>query len=173
MTDAAPVSTPSKLQEQAQWLELVSAIAVGVLALNLARQALPIDVLLSFDDPGTVWRALSELGTRAIEVVPAALYLLGLWAAHGMFARFGRGELFTPAIVAGLSSIGSSLLWGGLWAVAITPTLLGWIEGPFRGLDLKLNGPELVILVLGGALVLLGKVMAKAAALQAEVDAFV
>ena len=57
--------------------------------------------------------------------------------------------------------------------VAITPTLLGWIEGPFRGLDLKLSGPELVILVLGGALVLLGKVMAKAAALQAEVDTFV
>jgi len=174
VTEPAAVPAPSKLREQAEWMELLSAVAVGVLALNLVVHAFPpITTVVSVRDPAAMWALAQVLGVRAIQATPAILYLCGLWAAHRMFARMGRGEVFTAANAAGLASIGASLLWGSAWALALAPTLLRWTEDGFNGLDLRLEGPELVILVLGGALMMLGKVMAQAVVLQAEVDAFV
>lgn len=174
MTEPLAAPAPSKLREQAQWMELLSAVAVAVLTLNLVVHTFPpIATVVSASDPTAWWELANQLGLRALAATPAILYLAGLWAAHKMFARMGKGEVFTPENAAGLSSIGASVLWGGAWALVFTPTLSRWIEEGFNGLDMRLEGPELVLFVLGGALLMLGRVMAQAVALQAEVDAFV
>jgi hypothetical protein len=166
-------AAPTPFQEQAQWMELLSAAAVGVLALNLVAHALPPIATVVTGADASAWSAGVELLRRSLMVLPSLLYLAGLWTAHEMFARMGKGEVLTAENAAGLGAIGASMAWGAAAALVISPTLLRWTEEGFRGLDIRFEGPELVILVLGGSLFMLGRVMRQAVALKAEVDAFV
>lgn len=165
-----------KLRERARTFEVVAVIALVMLAANLlAVLKLPpyigaaIDALRGGDHAGLL--AASEGFARGvIPLLPAVIYLGGVWVAAGMFGRMAKGELFSEANARGVAEIGSSLLWGAAASAVIVPMLLLWAEGRHGGVDLRLAPETLVIAVIGGALMVLGGVLARGVAVLAERD---
>jgi len=107
---------------------------------------------------------------RLVDVLPALIYLGGVWAAARIFGRVAKGELFSRANSAGLAEVGSSLLWGAAASAVIVPWIRSWIAGDYGFSGIHLEIETWVIAVIGGAILVLGKMMAQAGRLQSELS---
>jgi hypothetical protein len=169
----------AKLVDQAKTFEVIAWIAVVTLALQL----LVFLKLLTLIDPAIEaagsgdWygfrAALLPVLSRLIEVLPALIYLGGVFAAARIFGRVARGELFSRANSDGLAEVGSSLLWGAAASSLIVPWVKSWLEGEYGYAGFHLEMETWVIAVIGGAILILGKMMAQARRLQSELDSII
>lgn len=182
----------SKLIEQAKTFEVIAYVAASILAvqmlflLKLVGLFNPAADALSGGDWSGFWAAAAPILRRLVTFLPVACYLGGVLAAAAIFGRVARGELFSRANSKSLSDVGSSLLWGaGIGAFAM-PFLLGLIDGLQGsgklgvGHAMRLEPETWVIAVVGGAILVLGRMMAHAqslgdenSALKAELSDFV
>lgn len=173
----------SKLTNQARTFEVVAYLAAGTLGVQVLAMLEILSLLSPAADAllhgqwAAFWEAAQPMLLRLVNFLPVLCYLGGVIAAARIFGRVAGGELFSPANSKGLADVGSSLLWGAAAAALIVPLLLGAIDGEagFRGLRME---PETwVIAVVGGAILVLGRMMAAAqvenAALKAELSDFV
>jgi len=71
---------------------------------------------------------------------------------------------------AGLAEVGSSLLWGAAASAVIVPWIRSWIAGDYGFSGIHLEIETWVIAVIGGAILVLGKMMAQAGRLQSELS---
>jgi hypothetical protein len=185
-----PAGSDSKLIEQAKTFETiayVAAVALGVqllVMLKLLSLFSPAADALGSGDWRAFWEAAFPVYRRLVSFLPVVCYLGGVLAAARIFSRVARGELFSPANSKSLARVGSSLLWGAATGAIAIPFLLGIVDGiggapreagGWHGLRLE---PETwVIAVVGGAILVLGRMMAAAqsenAALKAELSDFV
>ena len=126
-------------------------------------------------DASLFWPEAAPVLKGLAGILPSILYLMGLWTARDMFGRIVKGEVFSPRNSRSIAGIGENLVWGAAAAIVISPTLIAWIDGD--GFDFNLNTETVVILVVGGAILLLGRIMARAqaetAALKAELEDFI
>lgn|GEM_PF-2622607 len=131
--------------------------------------------------------ASEALLSAALFWLPGFFFLWGLWAIWRIFKGISRGDLFGPAIGAGLTQLGWALLGGGAASAVAVPNLLRWsIEaGLVSGITRKHQGilhfdmAYVMLVLLGGAILLLGKLIrrageyrAESVKLQAELDEF-
>lgn len=107
---------------------------------------------------------------RLVDVLPALIYLGGVWAAALIFGRVAKGELFSRANSQGLAEVGSSLLWGAAASAVIVPWIKSWLDGEHGFSGIHLETETWVIAVIGGAILVLGKMMAQAGRLQSALD---
>jgi hypothetical protein len=66
--------------------------------------------------------------------------------------------------------VGSSLLWGAAASALIVPWIQAWIAGDYGFGGIHLGTETWVIAVIGGAILVLGKMMAQAGRLQSALD---
>jgi heme exporter protein D len=112
-----------------------------------------------------------ELGQALIQITPALLYLWALLAVRRLFSELARQERpFQPALVEGLRRIGWSLAWGAGMDVVGAPMLLRWTDGEPGGSVAHYLPSAVALGVVGLALVLLSRLLQRAAALQDELD---
>lgn len=149
----------------------VFALIAVILAIMLQYVLPPV---LGLATGGDDLRAFSQsLGAALIEALPAILFASALSSTEKLFARLGRGELFTAAVGKGVSGVGQALLSGAFAVALITPNLLAWVAGDYGGMELKLEPQTLVIGVVGTAMLLMGRMLRRAGALQDELERFV
>jgi hypothetical protein len=169
----------AKLTDQAKTFEVIAWIAVVTLALQflvflkLLTLIEPIAHALSTGDTSAIAPAAQPVLLRLVDVLPALIYLSGVWAAALIFGRVARGELFSRANSDGLAEVGSSLLWGAAASSLIVPWIKSWLEGEYGFAGIHLEMETWVIAVIGGAILILGKMMAQARHLQSELDSII
>ena len=169
----------SKLVDQARTFEVIAWVAWVVLAvqllvlLRLLTLIGPAAAAFSHGDWMGLRLAAEPVLRRLVEFLPVLIYLGGLAAAARIFHRVADGELFSKTNSNGLAEVGSSLLWGAAAGAVIVPWIQSWIDGEygFSGIHLETETP--VIAVIGGAILVLGRMKAHAGRLQSELDEIV
>ena len=107
-----------------------------------------------------------------IVLAPQLCYLFGLWSLRSAFDELAQNKLFGEHLSRALSTLGVSLIAGAVISVFFVTNLIRIIHdvpGGFLNFDLS----AIVLAVVGGALVLLSRLMVKARRLKAELDEIV
>jgi uncharacterized membrane protein len=170
------MSTNARLVDQAKTFEVIAWIAVAVLSvqflvlLRLLTLIGPIGEAIRLGDTRGLGEALRPVLYRLVDVLPALIYIGGVFAAARIFGRVARGDLFSRANSEGLAEVGSSLLWGAAASSVIVPWIKSWLDGEYGFGGIRLESETWVIAVIGGAILILGKMMAQAGRLQAELN---
>lgn len=166
----------AKLADQAKTFEVIAWIAVVTLSLQflvflrLLTLIGPIADAIRLGDTTGLSSAFQPVLYRLVDVLPALIYLGGLFAAAKIFGRVARGDLFSRANSEGLAEVGSSLLWGAAASSVIVPWIKSWLDGEYGFSGIRLESETWVIAVIGGAILILGKMMAQAGRLQSELS---
>lgn len=166
----------AKLTDQAKTFEVIAWIAVATLSLQaLAFVKLllligPIADVIRLGDTTGLREVFPPVLSRLVDVLPALIYLGGVLAAARIFGRVAKGDLFSKANAQGLADVGSSLLWGAAASALIVPWIKSWLDGESGFSGLRMESETWVIAVIGGAILILGKMMAQAGRLQSELD---
>lgn len=144
----------------ARYRRLITWVVAGVVVLQLLQHFGPY-LVRPFD-----W---SLVRVSLILLVPQACYLYGVWALRPAFSEIADGRMFGAAQARALTTLGWSLIAGGAFSVLLLHYLLrltGVAQAGFLNFDLS----DIVLAVVGGALVLLSHLMAKAQAMKNELD---
>ena len=107
-----------------------------------------------------------------IILAPQLCYLFGLWSLRSAFDELAQNRLFGEQLSRALSTLGAALIVGAVISIFFVTNLIRLIEdvpGGFLNFDLS----AIVLAVVGGALVLLSRVMIKARQLKTELDEIV
>ena len=120
--------------------------------------------------------AFQEVARNLLNAAPAIALLWALWDARTYLGRLSRGEVWGPATMQMLGNVGNALLWAGILALAVVPTLENWIGGSV-GFDLRIEPTNIALVGLGLLLSLIGRVVRNvvevAASLKQENDQIV
>jgi hypothetical protein len=164
------------LSKQARMFEAAAVIALVLLVLNMVRLIgvvpLAFGMVDAFGagDPARAWPAAQDFLVAAVTLLPTFIYIGGVESARKMFHRIGEGELFSEANSKSLADIGGALLYGALAAMVIVPWIQAWIGGEYGFGGVRIEAETLVITVIGGALLVLGRMLVRAGRLQSELD---
>lgn len=104
-----------------------------------------------------------------IMLAPQLCYLYGVWSLRPAFGEVAQGRMFGEAQTKALAILGWSLITGSVFSIFLLTNLLRLVqftEGGFLNFDVS----DIVLAVVGGALVLLSHLMAKAHAMKSELD---
>lgn len=107
-----------------------------------------------------------------ILLAPQLCYLFGLWSLRPAFDEMAQNQLFGEALSRALSTLGWSLVVGALISIFLVTNLIRLVlhtPGSYLNFDLS----AIVLAVVGGALVVLSRVMLKARKMKAELDGIV
>ena len=166
----------AKLADQAKTFEVIAWIAVVTLSLQylvflkLLTLIRPLAEAFRLRDGTGIYEAAQPVLLRLVDVLPALIYLGGVLAAAHIFGRVSKGELFSRANSEGLAEVGSSLLWGAGASAVIVPWIKSWAAGEYGFGGIHLETETWVIAVIGGAILILGKMMAQAGRMQSQLD---
>lgn len=170
------MSSNARLVDQAKTFEVIAWIAVASLSvqflifLKLLPLIRPAADAIRIGDWAGLMGAAQPVLFRLVDVLPALIYLGGLFAAARIFGRVADGDLFSKANSEGLAEVGSSLLWGAAASALIVPWIKSWLDGEYGFGGIRLESETWVIAVIGGAILILGKMMAQASRLQSELS---
>lgn len=110
------------------------------------------------------------LAFTSILWMPVPFYLYALWAIRGGFRSFADGGTFGPAIASGCTRAGFALAIGATLSAVGVPNAMWLIHG--RGGVLVFDVAYLAVGVVGLALILLGRLLGRAAAIEDELGSF-
>ena len=152
----------AQLRRHSLWLARLTLFLLGATAL--------VTLL-----PLTAWAVLGALRGQpmppplaftAVLWLPVPLYLYALWAIRGAFLSFALGGTFGPAIASGCTRAGFAMAAGATLSAVVVPNLMRLIHG--QGGFLTFDVAYLAVGVVGLALIMLGRLLARAAELQNE-----
>lgn len=155
-------ATPTRTlrARSARYRSLITWVVAGVVVLQLLQHFGPY-LVQPFD-----W---GQVRVSLILLVPHACYLYGVWSLRPAFNEIAEGRMFGAAQTRALTTLGWSLIAGGAFSVLLLYYLLrlfGVVHAGYLNFDLS----DIVLAVVGGALVLLSHLMAKAHAMKSELD---
>lgn len=104
-----------------------------------------------------------------IMLAPQLCYLYGVWSLRPAFGEVAQGRMFGKAQTKALSTLGWALIIGSMFSIFLLTNLLRLVQ-PTEGGLLNFDVSDIVLAVVGGALVLLSHLMAKAHAMKNELD---
>jgi hypothetical protein len=110
------------------------------------------------------------LAFAAVLWLPVPFYLYALWAIRGVFRSLAAGGTFGPAIAAGCTRAGFALAIGGTLSAVGVPNVMRVLHG--QGGILVFDVAYLAVGVVGLALILLGRLLGRAASLEEELGGF-
>jgi len=118
-----------------------------------------------------------QIAGFVIEMIPFAAAFYTLMALNSICARYARGEIFGPRAGTAYRSLGKGVLCLGV-ANALYTTLIIAVftfspEKPAIVLGFGLSLADLYLLIVGGAMMMLGHVMEEARRLHQENSEFV
>ncbi len=164
------MAAAKSLQSQARTLEIFTTIAIVIVVLGLT-----VEFVLAFAHGEFPWeRAFWDIhGESLIRALPTLLLAGALDASRKLFGRLARGDLFSEAVGQGVKGIGASLLYAAAAMAVIVPWLIAWTEGKYGFGGIDLEPTTWVLGIVGAALLMLGRLLRQANALQDELERFV
>jgi len=155
-----------QLRRHSLWLSRLTLFLLVATALIII-----LPTLIIF---GRMFAADGQISERAglatLHWVPSIFYLYALWAIRSAFRDFAVGGVFGPAIAEGCARAGLALAIGATLSAVGIPNLMRLIRGG-SGSILHLDVAYLAVGVVGLALLLLGRLLRRAADLQREAAA--
>jgi hypothetical protein len=108
---------------------------------------------------------------------PALFYYWALWAVRRALGDIAAGRLFQPAIARSLRDVGAGLAGGAIMSAIVQPNLMRVLNEtgaryPWAGWA-HFDVAYFAVGTVGLALILLSRVMKRAAEMQAELDQFI
>ncbi len=167
----SPDKTPSRLQRHARIFRALAALAAAISLIAVVSQLLVAAAPLWKGGPVGV-TSLNVVTQLALSM-PIICYVVGLIRARSVFTRIGRGELFARENGKGLRAVGIALLIGALWAMAAAGLDDSYAHDVFGLHATRDAAAQIALAALGLALIMIGRVMAAAAALKTDNDRFV
>ena len=110
-----------------------------------------------------------QLGLALARAVPEVCFLLALWWVRRALLEFAGGAFHTPVIARALQGVGYVLTLGAALKVLVLPSVERLLGSP-PGYVIAYDVGSLVLCAIGLALAMLAHVLARAAAVQAELD---
>ncbi|MBV9991800.1 MAG: DUF2975 domain-containing protein [Alphaproteobacteria bacterium] len=160
--------TVTEIRTRSAGLARALSVLFVVLAVLVAleRLSVPLIGLWRFGGGSGAWR---RLGVSLVAAVPDAFYLAALWGIRTALAEFATGDFFASTVTAMLDRVGRWLAIGAVVSMFVVPladTALGHGPGYWVALDVS----ALVLGAVGLSLTVVGRVLARAAALKTELD---
>lgn len=160
------------LRRQSRWFGHATLTLLVLTALVILVPTVVSVIVLV--ERGERWTELA--GWSLLFWSPAIFYLYALWTIRSAFASFAKGGVFGPSIATGCVRGGAGLAIGGTMSAVGVPNLqriVGLAGIPGRsfghlGSVLDFDTAYLAVGVIGIALILLGRLLARATELQAE-----
>lgn len=157
-------SDVEQLRRHSLWL---SRLTLGLLAATFVVTMLPVAIGFGL----APLRGLPPpLARAALTWLPVPCYLYALWAIRGGFRDFAAGGTFGPAIAQGCTRAGWALALGAALSAVGVPNAMRLVYG--QGGLLQFDVAYLAVGVVGLALILLGRLLARAARLEEELGGF-
>ncbi len=164
--------TSEAFRVQSARLKTLTTVVAALLALSLAAHPV-FNITAGLQEGEEPLRLAHRIGVSLIWLTPAVLYVCALWAVRRMFHQLAReGQVFRPALAVGLRGVGWSLAWGAGMDVVGSPLLTRWLDGEPGGSVLHYSPAAAALGVVGLALVMLSRLLDRAADLQNELDQF-
>lgn len=138
--------------EQFRWMATAMVVGVGAIIVLL-----PIVLPRGYKLEGVVWS------------LPAICYLFGVWSMGRAIGQVAKGRLLEAALPSVLRRVGISLAAGGLISVFVVGGLKR-LAGATAGGYVQFDVAGMTLGMIGAALFLLGRIVDKALAAQAELD---
>ena len=166
----------TELRNAARLTSLMAIAAVFIIAaallaaLDVLKLIEPFARAMSNWDWGLFGTTLLALIHELVPLVPVGFYLLAVLGAAGILDHIGKGEYFSERNIRALSDMGGAMAFGGVWATLLVPSISDWTAG-LSGYRTNVNPEELVILTIGGALTVIGRLFLRARKLEAEIEA--
>ncbi len=156
------------IRKRGQETQTLVLIVFAVAAVSVVGELVVAPLFQLARGAGSV-AIVAGIRDRFVEALPMFFLLSGLWSAHRVFGRVGKGDVFSAANAAGVSEIGQAMGWCGFAECVMTPTLKVWIAraGIF---DFQLEGWAMVLAALGGAVILFGPIWALAVEIKTDAD---
>ena len=111
-----------------------------------------------------------QAGMMVIFYVPMCIYIWAIWMVRQALKAIADGAVFGQVVPRLLFRVGAALFGGALFNVFGVPLLTRLLYG--RGAFLAFDGAAITLGVVGATLVLVSQLLAQAAALREELDAF-
>ncbi len=163
----------------ARVLVALSFIGLGVLAVLFAVSALP-ELWASNHLNGEAASALrpwQKIGLWVIAAIAVAPMIAMLMIMARLFSGFAKGHVFTGQSATSIRQIGGLLIIGAVLGVCVGAirSVLVTITNPVgeRSLAITIGSEEVILIVLGGLLLVIGQAMAEAARIDAENRSFI
>lgn len=156
-----------------RFTSLIAILLAGIICASVAA------ALRAAGSPAAPLDRSELLVAQALFWLPSFFYLWALLAIRAIFGNLARGATFEPAVAKGLQHVGLAMIGGAATSAVVVPNLTriviqtGLVRGetrPFQGI-LHFDLAYLVLGVVGLALILLARLLGRAAELQAEAQA--
>ena len=161
-----------QLRRQSLWLSRLTLFLLAATAFVIL-----VPTIVGFFALERYGLAFRPVLIRALVIwSPSAFYLYSLWAIRSAFRSFALGGVFGPAIARGCTKAGVALAIGATLSAVGLPNVLRILQqqglihdvgSGFRGI-LIFDTAYLAVGVVGLALILLGRLLARAAEIQAD-----
>jgi hypothetical protein len=160
-------SADTTLRRQAQLLQFAAVVTVLAAILNILRTSGLFPFL--FAAVAGDGAAEGEILLRnLIGALPVFFYAAAVGTAGRIFGRIAAGEIFSGRNRGSIGSVGGNIMLGAVCALLVSPLLLAWIDG--EAFDFQSEPQNMLLIVVGGLIQMLGLVLAKANAIRSELD---
>jgi len=105
--------------------------------------------------------------------MPYLCLLSGLVAMMRLGKRYQTGEIISSGNVRLISTFGASLSWAAAAFLLIRPTILDWVGGVSRGIEIRIDEAGIAMATAGVFLMAMAHVMNGALRLQEENESFI
>lgn len=163
------------LRKQAGLLQFTALMVVIAAVLNYLRLGGVFPALfatfeaLRFGEMSLASEEINGFLRGLVLALPTFCYLAAVWVARGIFSRVGKGEIFSVANSKALGAIGGDVMLAGASAIVVVPVLLDLLDGG-NGFVFHAEAQDMLLIVIGGLIQMLGVLMARAGGLKSELD---
>jgi hypothetical protein len=175
---APQTKAEADMRRLAKFAALIALIAVAVIVAALLAALDALSLIPDFAKSLTegngplLGSTLLALIHKLAPLIPFGSYLTAVLAARGILDRISEGQTFSSANIVGLGEIGTAMLTGGALAAFLVPSLGDWTAG-VGGYRADFRPETLVIATIGLCLMVLGRLLLRAQALEAEMEGIV
>ncbi len=176
MSTNPPLMRASRRLRILSWIAGGIALAVGSMRWFFADKGWMPPAVVAWMPSGGL-SAGQRIAGFVIEMIPFAAAFYTLMALNSICARYARGEIFGPRAGAAYRSLGKGVLCLGvanaLYTTLIIAVFTFSLEKGTIVLGFGLSLADLYLLIVGGAMMMLGHVMEEARRLHQETSEFV
>lgn len=165
----------AELRNMAKMASLMAIAAVFIIAASLLAGLEVLKLIEPFARATSTWdRGLFGTTVLALihelaPLIPVSFYLLAVLGAAGILDHIGKGEYFSERNIRALADMGGAMAFGGVWAALLVPAISDWTAG-IGGYRTDADPEVLVILTIGGAILVMGRLFLRARKLEAAME---
>ena len=150
-----------------KWMAVAFTLS---LLIDRAEQLIPVFVLGGKYDVVATLAVSLRLPHFWTGLLVPITYLCAMWTAANLLTEFEKIKSFDSKVLTSLRSIGETLIYGGIAAIVIAPSIEAWVNLGQRSINYHWDIQPMTIGVIGAILKL---VSVRAEKLQTQIDSIV